>query len=324
MKTLDQLQSMIAEALQQLPLDKQPLELYEPFRYILDLGGKRLRPALVLMGTEMFGGKAEDALAASVAIEIFHNFSLVHDDIMDKAPLRRNQPTVHTKWNDNIAILSGDVMLVYAYQELLKLPQQHLASCIRIFNETAIGVCEGQQMDMNFEHRSDVSIAEYLEMISLKTSVLLGGALQIGSVLGGANEPQSEHMYAFGKNLGIAFQLKDDILDVFGDPAKVGKQPGGDIIAKKKTYLLLKAYELADIELTHKLNQLLDLPTSKNTEKVAGVTAIFEHLGVEKLANAESESYYRKALVSLDKVGLPADKVLLLKGFAAGLMAREF
>lgn len=318
------MQSMIADALLQLPLDKQPLELYEPFRYILDLGGKRLRPALVLMGCEMFGGKAEMALPAGVAIEIFHNFSLVHDDIMDKAPLRRNQPTVHTKWNDNIAILSGDVMLVYAYQELLKLPSHHLAACMQIFNATAIGVCEGQQLDMNFEQRSDVSIAEYLEMIALKTSVLLGGAMQIGAVLGDATPEQGELMYAFGKNLGIAFQLKDDILDVFGDPSKVGKQPGGDIIARKKTYLLLKAYELADIELTHKLNHLLDLPYLKNAEKVSGVTEIFVHLGVEKLANAESDGYYKKALANLENIGLQPDKLQILKAFAANLMARDY
>ena len=246
MTTIATYQQQIEAALKDKKYGSNPKELYEPIAYIMSLGGKRLRPVLVFIATDMFDGDAAKALHPALAIELFHNFTLVHDDLMDKAPLRRNQPTVHEKWNNNIAILSGDAMMVRAYQELCLADPSMLPQLLEIFSDTAVKVCEGQQYDMNYESMTKVSIQQYIKMIELKTAVLLGGALKIGAVIGGAREEDAQRLYDFGKHIGIAFQLQDDILDVYADAAKFGKQKGGDIIANKKTYLLLKAIEMAE------------------------------------------------------------------------------
>jgi len=245
MQQIVQLQNSINQYISNKTYGASPVELYEPINYIMSLGGKRLRPCLLLMACDMFGGDVEQALAPALAIEVFHNFTLMHDDIMDKAPLRRGKPTVHEKWNANTAILSGDVMMVESNKLIMQVKDNILRPVLDVFNDTAVGVCEGQQIDMNFETRQDVQIDEYINMIRLKTAVLVGGALKMGALVGGADDAEGTLLYNFGEQLGIAFQLQDDILDVYGDPKKFGKQVGGDIISNKKTYLLIKALELA-------------------------------------------------------------------------------
>src|SRR3978361_2125846 len=245
MKKLKELQLLIEQALAELEVPQYPAELYEPIKYILSLGGKRMRPALLLMACDLFGGDVKKAISAALAIEVFHNFTLMHDDIMDNAPLRRGKTTVHERWNNNVGILSGDVMLIEGYKLMMQVDQPLLRPILNIFNETAVGVCEGQQLDMEFETRNNVGIDEYITMIRLKTAVVLGGALKIGALIGGASTADATLMHTFGEQLGIAFQWQDDILDVYGDPEKCGKQVGGDIISNKKTYLLLKALESA-------------------------------------------------------------------------------
>ena len=264
----------VNQALDSLSLDKEPKELYDPIKYTLDLGGKRIRPALLLLANDLFGGTDDKAINSALAIEVFHNFTLVHDDIMDDAPLRRGKDTVYKKWDTNIAILSGDVMLVQAIQLLSKNNHAHLHDVLNIFNTTAIQVCEGQQMDMNFETSSSVAIDDYLKMIELKTAVLVAASLKIGAILGQASSDSSHHIYEFGKNLGIAFQLMDDILDLYGNPEKVGKRVGGDVIANKKTYLLLKAQELATGKTKKDLDFCLTSSALTSEQKVEKVTAI--------------------------------------------------
>ena len=245
MHSIEQLQHLVNKAIADTKYTEQPAELYEPISYLMQLGGKRMRPVLVLIATEMFDGNVLKALDAAIGIELFHNFTLMHDDIMDKAPLRRGKPTVHAKWNESAAILSGDVMFVEAYKLMIKVEDSILREVLAIFSDTASGVCQGQQADMNFEKRDEVSLAEYLEMIRQKTAVLLAGSMQIGALIGGAVPDQANLLYEFGENLGLAFQLQDDILDVYGNPEKFGKQVGGDILSNKKTFMLIKAKELA-------------------------------------------------------------------------------
>lgn len=293
--------------------------------YIVSLGGKRLRPVLVLAGHQLFNDTLEKALPAAIAIELFHNFSLIHDDIMDKAPLRRNQSTVHKKWNENIAILSGDAMLVKAYQELCKTNSEKLPELLNIFSETALKVCEGQQLDMNYEKQNKVSIPQYLKMIELKTAVLLGASLQMGAVIAGANTEEALHLYNFGKHIGIAFQLQDDILDVYADAEKFGKQQGGDIVSNKKTFLLLKALELSESNryLKEELHQWIHAPEFNPTEKVVAVTNIFNFLNIPELARKEMQHQYNLALESYNKLSSTiGDKNILLQ-YADSLMVRE-
>lgn len=291
-------------------LNGKPAELYEPLKYILSLGGKRMRPLLSLLACDLFDGNVSDALNPALGIELFHNFSLIHDDIMDNAPLRRNKPTVHQKWNSNIAILSGDAMLVKAY-ELISAsgcdPGRKI-EVLKIFNETALKVCEGQQLDMNYEKLPSVAIAQYIKMIELKTAALLGGALKMGAVIGGARPEDADRMYEFGKNIGIAFQLQDDILDVYADEGKFGKQKGGDIIANKKTFLLLKSIELAKLNPYKKeeLQQWIYAPSFDPQQKVEAVTAIYDFLNVRKLANEEVAGYYNKGIELFNE--LPCDE----------------
>ncbi|RME03091.1 MAG: polyprenyl synthetase family protein [Bacteroidetes bacterium] len=302
-----------------------PDNLYRPVRYMLSLGGKRLRPVVLLLCHKLYDDDISPAMPAAAAIEVFHNFTLVHDDIMDEAPLRRGKPTVHHKFDTNKAILSGDVMLVLAYDYLLQLENQTLIPTVsRIFTKTAIEVCEGQQMDMDFEERTNVSVEEYLRMIELKTSVLVAAAMKIGALTGGASDADAQKLYEFGRNLGIAFQLQDDLLDTFGDPEKFGKQPGGDIIQNKKTYLFLKALELAD---DHTRSQLLGWYSNTDfdeEEKIAGVKSIFTRLDIPAQTKRLQAEFERKAMEQLNGLDAPSEKIDWLKAFAEGLMKREF
>lgn len=298
-----QLQAIFDDYLSKHLFQQTPVALYEPVNYILQLGGKRMRPALLLLGYRLFGKQAEKALPAAYAVEIFHNFSLVHDDIMDAAPLRRGNPTVHYKYNTNTGILSGDVMLIYAYEYLLKAETStNMADLVRIFNRFAIEVCEGQQMDMDFEKDYGVSIDQYLKMIELKTAALIGGALELGARIAGASAEMAGHLSAFGRNAGIAFQLQDDWLDTFGDPAKVGKKPGGDIIQNKKTYLVIKALELADAKTYPILCQWMSASGVDESEKVKQVTAIFEALDIPNVVEKAKEQFMQRAYFHLDMV----------------------
>ena len=302
-------------------IPEQPAELYEPVTYTFSLGGKRMRPVLALLGYSLYKDDYEKALDAAVALEVFHNFTLLHDDIMDNAPLRRGKPTVWHKWGNSTAILSGDAMFIKSYELLSAYEGELLKKLLPVFNKTALEICEGQQLDMNFETAKNVSIADYLHMIELKTAVLLGAALQMGSLVSGATDEDAKNLYEFGKNTGIAFQLQDDILDVFGETEKVGKQTGGDIISNKKTFLLLKAFELADESRSAKLNVLLN---EKNEQKkVEGVKAIYHLLEVKKLAEAEMQKFYSKGLSALEKVNASAEKKKVLTDFTEQLMQRQ-
>ncbi|TWI98195.1 geranylgeranyl diphosphate synthase type II [Mucilaginibacter frigoritolerans] len=323
MKKLEDLQAIISNAVDNLAFPDHPAELYEPINYILSLGGKRMRPALLLMACDLFGGDIDAALPPALAIEVFHNFTLMHDDIMDNAPLRRGQVTVHEKWNNNVGILSGDVMLVQGYKLMMQVEDHLLRPILDIFNTTAVGVCEGQQLDMDFEQRDNVGIDEYLEMIRLKTAVVLGGALKIGALIGGADVKDADLLSSFGEHLGIAFQLQDDILDVYGDPEKFGKQVGGDIISNKKTYLLIKALELAGNQHKTALDKWIALKQFDNAEKVAAVTAIYNSLNIRQYAEEAMQKHTDKAFEALDAINLPAAQKQYLHDFADGLLVRE-
>ncbi len=294
--------------------------LYDPAQYILQLGGKRVRPVCVLMGNELFDEIHEDAYFAAAGIELFHNFSLIHDDIMDKAPVRRGMPTLHAKYGESTALLAGDVMFVRAYEYLNRMKAGHLQKVLHLFNNTAKAVCEGQQLDMDFEKRDTVSMDEYLHMITLKTSVLLAASLQIGAILGGTGERNQQHIYEFGKNLGIAFQVQDDYLDAFGDPAKFGKQIGGDIIANKKTFLMIHALEAAD-EST-KLS-LLQSMTDNPADKVDKVLAIFKKCNIDGWAKELKEKYLQTALQHLQDIAVTEKRKACLAELASFFIERD-
>ncbi len=301
---------------------KYPIQLYQPISYILALGGKRLRPLLTLISSDLYNVKPEESKHAALAVELFHNFSLIHDDIMDKAPLRRGEQTVHEKWNTNIAILSGDAMLVKAYEQLA-FYQNDLQQLLTLFNRTAVEVCEGQQYDMNFETQSHVSIDEYLNMIRLKTAVLLGCSLQIGSIIAKASEEDQGHLYEFGVEIGLAFQIKDDLLDVFGNPEKFGKLLGGDIISNKKTFLYLTALENANEEQKSKLNVLFETRVFIAEQKVKAVIEIYNELNIKSLVQTQIDIHFENALQHLHKVNCDATKKKNLLAFANALMERE-
>lgn len=318
-------QTLIEDALRGKSYGSHPHELYAPIEYIMSLGGKRMRPVLVLMACDLFDGDIQKAVHPAVAIELFHNFTLVHDDIMDKAPLRRGKQTVHAKWNDNIAILSGDAMMVRAYQELCMAETALLPALLDVFSDTAAKVCEGQQLDMNYESLPKVSIPAYLKMIELKTAVLLGGALRIGAIVGAAREEDAQRLYDFGRHTGVAFQLQDDILDVYADAEKFGKQKGGDIIANKKTYLLLKAMEMAENNryMKEELQLWIAAPEFNPKEKVEAVTNIYNFLQVKELARAEMKKHFDLAIRSLNEIPASEAKKKALIDFAESLMMRE-
>ena len=316
-------QSEFITFLRQQQFPDSPQKLYEPISYILELGGKRMRPVLTLMAAELFGYGHEKALPAAMAIEVFHNFSLIHDDIMDDAPLRRGEPTVHKKWNLNTGILSGDAMLIVSYQYLQQYSGAMLEDVFRLFNKTAIEVCEGQQFDIDFETRNDVTITEYLKMIEYKTSVLVGAALQMGAIVARSPEKDQRAIYEFGRNLGIAFQLQDDYLDAFGNPETFGKQVGGDIIENKKTYLYLKALELAPDDDRLALVNFFSEYKGGNDEKVKAVKAIFKGCGAIAAIKEEIGSYTDKALKALGRIDAHTDGKELFRQFAVQLMDRE-
>lgn len=322
MHSTTELQEIIENAIPKIDYPKHPADLYEPIRYIMSLGGKRIRPVMVLMATELFTDEVNKALDVALAIETFHNFTLVHDDIMDNAPLRRGKQTVHEKWGNNNAILSGDVMMVESNKHLSKVDVSVLKPVLDTFNATAQGVCEGQQLDMEFEQRSDVSIEEYIEMIRLKTAVLLGGAMKLGAIVGGASMQEAEHLYNFGENLGVAFQLQDDILDVYGDPEKFGKQVGGDIIANKKTLLLLNALKLADQSQQERLDTWL-ATNNADEQKVEAVKQIYNELKVRELAEKEMGHYADMAFKALDQIAVAKEKKDNLFDLAEQILKRN-
>jgi len=323
MYSIQQLQNIIIEAINGKRYPKQPAELYEPMQYMMNLGGKRLRPALLLMGCDAFGGDIYQAINPAIAIEVFHNFTLMHDDIMDKAPLRRGKTTVHEKWNSSVGILSGDAMLVEGYKLMMQVKENILRPVLEIFNDTAIAVCEGQQIDMNFEQQTAVKIDAYINMIRLKTAVVLGGALKIGALIAGAKQQDADLIYAFGEYLGIAFQLQDDILDVYGDPEKFGKQVGGDIISNKKTYLLIKALETANQEQLQELNHWLQLTNFDAVKKVSAVRNLFDQMEVREKAEQEMNRFAQSALQSLKDLHLDEVRKNALFEFADMLLVRE-
>ena len=298
----------INQAIESLNWEKEPKGLYEPIAYALASGGKRIRPTLALLAAETIinggllnGSVMDDVVPAALALEIFHNFTLLHDDVMDKAPVRRGRETVHVKWNENTAILSGDQMLIEAYKELAQVPAEKVAGALKMFNEMATGVCEGQQYDVDFEHASQVTIEDYMMMIEKKTSVLLAYAMKIGGYIAGADESQQEALYQYGLHLGLAFQIQDDILDVYGDPKTFGKKVGGDICANKKTFLLLTALESADAESRAELLQWM-MATDRDEEKIAAVTEIYNKLGVREAGEVVMEEHTAIALEQLDKL----------------------
>ncbi len=298
----------INKEIESLNWDKEPKGLYEPIGYALASGGKRVRPTLALMAAEVIvnggllnGDAIEQTVPAALALEVFHNFTLLHDDVMDRAEIRRGRPTVHVKWNDNTAILSGDQMLIEAYKLLAEVPADKLPQVLKWFNEMATGICEGQQMDVDFEHMSQVTLDDYMKMIELKTSVLLANAMRIGGYIAGATPVQQEALYQYGLHIGLAFQVQDDILDVYGDPKTFGKAIGGDICCNKKTALLITALENADAESKAELLQWI-MATDRNEEKIAAVTEIYNRLGVRQTCEAIMEEHTALALAQLDKL----------------------
>jgi geranylgeranyl diphosphate synthase type II len=323
MHSIYQYQEFISDYLQSQYETKEPRNLYEPIHYILKLGGKRMRPVLTLMSAEVFDADYNLALPAALAVEVFHNFSLVHDDIMDEAPLRRGNETVHEKWDTNTAILSGDAMLILAYQYFEKYNTEVFRDLAKLFSKTALEVCEGQQWDVDFETRNDVTIPEYLKMIEYKTAVLVAASMKMGALVAETTTENADLIYDFGLNLGLAFQLQDDFLDCFGNPATFGKQVGGDIIENKKTYLYLKAMEFSSDQEKDQLLHLFSIHPEDNTEKIELVKAIFNKTGASKATQQAIQGYTLKAFDTLQKVGIDNEKKEKLKSFGENLMGRK-
>jgi geranylgeranyl diphosphate synthase type II len=304
-------------------LPKEPAGLYDSIRYMLALGGKRIRPVLTLLSCEMFGGDYTKAVSPAIGLEVFHNFTLLHDDIMDKAPLRRAMPTVHKKWNSDVAILSGDAMFVKACELVTKVEDGPVKNILQLFYKTAVEVCEGQQWDMAFQEKESVSIKEYLSMIGLKTSVLLACALKMGAMIAHASEENANAVYEFGKNTGIAFQLHDDLLDVYGDKGKFGKETGGDIVVNKKTFMLLKALEIAPEHQQKELKLWLHKTEFNDGEKVKAVKAVYDSLNIKHHTLAEIDAYHKKATDELENIDLPQNCKEPLHMLTERLMVRE-
>lgn len=302
---------------------EKPEELYEPIRYILSLGGKKVRPALVLLSYNLFSDEVEAAVNQALGVEIFHNFTLMHDDLMDRSDMRRGKPTIHKKWDDNTAILSGDAMLILAYQYVANCAPDILPEILSLFSITAKEICEGQQLDMSFEARTDVSESEYLEMIRLKTAVLLGCALKLGALTGKATQNDARNLYDFGINIGLAFQLKDDLLDVYGDTAVFGKNIGGDIVCNKKTFMLIKALENADSNQKEALKHWLSLSLFDRDEKVKNVTEIYDQLNIKGICEEKMDFYYKNAMKCLAAISVPEERKQELMLLARNLMNRE-
>ena len=321
--TASQLLDKINAYLEQMPYMRPPKGLYEPIAYELSLGGKRIRPVLMLMAYNIYKEDVERILPQAAGLETYHNHTLLHDDVMDKADMRRNKPTVHNVWNDNTAILSGDAMLILAYRLMAEGLTDRLAEVMHIFTETTMEICEGQQWDMEFESRMDVKVDEYIEMIRLKTSVLLAAALKIGACLAGAPAEEAQKLYDFGVRMGLAFQLQDDWLDVYGDPKVFGKNIGGDILCNKKTYMLITALEQADEDQRKELERWLTATDFIPAEKISAVTALYNNIGVGKRCEEMVEAYYSDGLAVLDSIALPEERKQALKDFACSLMNRK-
>lgn len=302
--------------------DLEPGELYDPVSYILSLGGKRLRPVLLLLACDLFNIDLKKAIYPAIGIEVFHNFTLLHDDIMDNAPIRRGKQTVHKKWNPNIAILSGDTMFALAYQYISEVPVPYLKKALDVFTKTAIEVCEGQQFDMNFENQNNVSIDDYKKMIRLKTAVLIAASLKIGGLIGEASDKDCQNLYRFGEHMGIAFQLMDDLLDVYANKEEFGKTTGGDIVSGKKTFLYLKALELSDIKSKQELLETYNNKTLAEREKVAKVKSIFDGLNIKEITLNEINKYSERSIYFLDLVNADKEKKDVLAGFTKKLMNR--
>jgi len=323
MQSILDYQERFLKHIETLIFPESPKQLYEPIEYILSLGGKRMRPILTLMATDVFKGDLEKALPAATAVEVFHNFSLIHDDIMDAAPLRRGMATVHEKWNLNTGILSGDAMLILAYQFFEAYEPEVFQPLAKLFSKTALEVCEGQQWDMEFETRDDVTIPEYLKMIEYKTAVLVGAAMKMGAIVAGTSQSNADKIYDFGLHLGIAFQLQDDYLDAFGDPEKFGKQVGGDIIENKKTYLFLKALEKGNLEEQRQLLHLFSIQPQDNTDKINSVKDLFIHTGADLATQEAIRNHTQLAFDLLETMEIEFDKKEALKSFGVYLMSRN-
>jgi geranylgeranyl diphosphate synthase type II len=323
MHSIYQYQEFISDYLKSQYEIKEPKNLYEPIHYILDLGGKRIRPVLTLMTAEIFEANYKKALPAALAVEVFHNFSLVHDDIMDDAPLRRGQATVHEKWNINTGILSGDAMLILAYQYFEQYQPKIFRKLAKLFSKTALQVCEGQQWDVDFETRDDVTIPDYLKMIEYKTAVLVAAAMKMGAIIAETSKENAKLIYDFGLNLGLAFQLQDDYLDAFGDPETFGKQVGGDIIENKKTYLYLKALEFSSKEEAQQLTQLFSIQPDDNSDKISSVKEIFNSSGASKATQDAIQEFTFKAFEIVEKMNIEDDKKSILRTFGENLMGRK-
>ena len=321
--TASQLLDKVNDYLKNMPYARPPQGLYEPIAYELSLGGKRIRPVLMLMAYNLYQDNVDAILSQAAGLETYHNHTLLHDDVMDKADMRRNKPTVHNVWNENTAILSGDAMLILAYRLMADCPKDKLADVLRVFTETTMEICEGQQWDMEFETRMDVKVEEYIEMIRLKTSVLLAAALKIGAMLGGASDEDAQKLYDFGVKIGLAFQLQDDWLDVYGDPKVFGKNIGGDILCNKKTYMLITALEEANEEQRAVLEGWLAAHDYVPTEKIAAVTALYNEIGVGKRCQEKAEALNAEGFGILDSINLPEERKAVLREYACSMLNRN-
>ena len=324
MTTADEILKLVNDYLDNLPYDRKPVSLYEPIRYVLSMGGKRIRPVLMLMAYNIYREHPEDILMPACALETYHNYTLLHDDLMDNADLRRGKPTVHRKWDANTAILSGDSMLVLAYQRMAQCDPAKMPEVLRLFTETALEIGEGQQYDMDFEHRNDVTEDEYIEMIRLKTSVLLACALKIGGILGGASAEDADNLYRFGEQIGLAFQLQDDYLDVYGDTRLFGKAIGGDIISNKKTYMLINAFLRADDRQRAELERWVAAVQFDRAEKIAAVTRLYNEIGIDRLAQEKIDFYFAQSRKYLDAVSASDSRKAELAAYAQRMMKRKY
>lgn len=323
MLTATEIQEKVNAYIASLPYERKPKSLYDPIEYVLAAGGKRIRPSFVLMAYNLFHDDVDRILPVATALETYHNYTLLHDDLMDKADMRRGRPTVHKKWDDNTAILSGDTMLVLAYEHLAKCDTKYLKPALDLFTETALEVSEGQQFDMEFETRNDVAEEEYIEMIRLKTSVLLACALKMGAVVAGASDADANALYAFGEKVGLAFQLQDDLLDVYGDPKVFGKAIGGDITSNKKTFMLINAFNRADAGTRAELERWTTATEFDPAEKIAAVTEIYNRLGIDKLAEHRIKEYFEQSRQHLDELSVSDDRKAVLREYTERMMNRK-
>ena len=320
----DKILEKVNDALTRLHCDRKPDNLYDPINYVLSLGGKRIRPTLMLLAYNLFKDDPETILMQAAGLETYHNYTLLHDDLMDNADLRRGHETVHKKWNANQAILSGDSMLVLAYKHIIDCPEDKIKAVLELFTETALEIGEGQQFDIDFETRNNVSEDEYIEMIRLKTSVLLACALKMGAILAGASADDAENLYKFGEKIGLAFQLQDDYLDVYGDAKVFGKAIGGDIVSNKKTYMLINAYNRADAAQRAELDKWLAAETFDRNEKIQAVTTLYNNIGIDQLAQQKIAHYFEESQKYIAAVNVPEERKCGLRAYAERMMKRKY